>query len=129
MNVQKGNKQHRDSFDLINRLARRIMDEFGRDHRWKEDDMTYLAAYRRVENMTEDVLYRYTWWLMREKIDMKQVASFRGIVCCDCFCGYDCDVDHSAGISIRDIMIYLVCHEVVEEIDRERWDYFRQDVA
>ena len=128
MSVQKGNKQH-DSFFMIERLARRIMDDLGRDHRWKEYDMTYIAAYRRAQDMKEDVLFRYTWWLMRKEIDMKQVASFRGIVCRDCFCGYDCDIDHSAGITLRDIMIYLVCHEVVEEINRERWDYFQDAVA
>lgn len=123
MNVQTGNKQHSSPF-LINRLARRIMDHLGHDHRWKESEMTYLTAYHRVEHMLEEDMVRYIWRRMRDPVNLERVAIFRSLVCETCFCKGECDVDHSAGISIRDIMIYLICEAVEEEIEEERWNYF-----
>lgn len=131
MNVQQGNRQH-NSFFLIERLARRIMDQYGRDHRWKEDDMTYLATHNRAQDMDDRTLFRYCDPLLtRDEVNMARVASGRQLACEACYCGYEgeheCDIDHSAGIGLRDIMVHLICEAVCEEIERARWDYF--DVA
>ncbi|MBU0732107.1 hypothetical protein KKC88_04465 [Patescibacteria group bacterium] len=127
MNVQQKGNRH-DSSYLIERLARRIMDHFGPDHWWKETDSTWRAAYGRASDMTDAVLFRYTEDMMLDGLDLDQTA--RGIVgvreesCCECYCGFECNVDHSAHITLRDVMIYMMCEAVVEEIDEARWDYF-----
>ena len=124
MNVQRQGKQH-NSFFLLERLARRIMDLLGPDHRWKECDVTYIIAYSRVRHMKDEVLFRYVGWLMRDPVDLQEVTSFREIAVCDhCVRGFECRTDHSIGISLRDIMIFMICKEVVQEIESERFNYF-----
>jgi hypothetical protein len=125
MSVQKGNKQR----DLVHRLACRILDHFGQSHRWKEPDMAIGEAYLRATDMTDETLFRYVWWRMRDSVDMQAVVRFKQEV----FPGYDiwddCDVDRSENVSIRDIMIYLLCMAVMDEVEHIRWDYFRSNVA
>ena len=127
MSVQHMGNRH-DSFLLIERLARRIMDQLGRGHRWKDEEMTWMAPFQRASDMSDTVLFRYTEYLMRNDLDMEELT--RGIIllrregCMECYCDLGCEIDHSAHITLRDIMIYLVCEAVVEEIDETRWDYF-----
>ena len=126
---QQGNRQH-NSLHLIPRLARRIMSDLGRDHRWKEDEGAYFNAHMRVSNMDDQTLFRYVNpHLVRDEIDMKRIAMCRELLCKACYCGYEgeheCKVDHSAGIGLREIMIHLICEAVCEAVCEERWEYFK----
>lgn len=126
MSVQKGNKQ-RDCWDLITRLARRILDHFGPDHRWRDDELAYREVYRRVQDMRENTLFRYSWCLMHDPVNMKAVANFYTSMRLDCnFDHYS--IDHVADLSMRDIMVFLVCRAVMDRIEMELgWDYFDYD--
>jgi hypothetical protein len=73
--------------------------------------------------MDDGTLFRYVNpHLTREVTDMERIARDRRLVCEDCFCGNECDIDHSVGISLREIMIHLICQEV--SLEMASWEAY-----